>query len=182
MRKRARYDQKVADAALLVLFRRHRVPGAKGWELKKRLGSDYPEIIELLNRYLDKLGLQIRTIFDDVEGSDIEKPTRQQLDKARFMVTVKNPSSVEEDKLCGWRIDDIAALAVTTSLIASKGGRAIRKDIERVLKEKLPAWRVNIDKFVQSGYLNQDDEGNLEIGWRTRAEVDVHSLMDLLLK
>lgn len=180
MGRKARYDRKLKEAAVLLLYRRHRIPGAKGWELKKRLGADYPKIVDLLNAHLDKLGLEVRTAFE--EGEEVEKPTAQQLDKARFFVTIKGPLSAEEEKLCGWRIDDIAALAVTISLISSKGGTANRGDIKKFLKKKLPSWRFSLDKYVRQGYFDQDDEGNLRLGWRTKAEVDVHSLIDLLLK
>ncbi|HID90438.1 TPA: hypothetical protein EYP44_00575 [Candidatus Bathyarchaeota archaeon] len=178
MRRRAKYDVKVREAAMLLLFRRHRLPGAKGWELRKRLGADYHHVVSLLNDYLDKLGLQVKTVFEDEE---VEKPTQRDLDRARFFVTAKSPPLTEE-KLCGWRIDDVAALAIAISMIASKGGRLGRREIENFLKKKLPSWRANLDRFVQQGYLNEDGEGNLQLGWRTKAEVDVRSFLDLLIK
>lgn len=178
MRKRAKYDLKVRDAAILLLFKRHRLPGAKGWELKKELGTDYPEVVDLLNEYLDKLGLQVKTVFDEGE---VEKPSRGDLDRARFLVTVKSPPQREE-RLSGWRIDDIAALAVAISILTSRGGKASRKEIEDFLKGKLPSWRVNLERFIQQGYFDEDEEGNLQLGWRSKAEVDLHSLVDLLIK
>jgi hypothetical protein len=46
----------VKKAAQLLLFRSHRIPGVKGWELKKALGEDYIEVIAVLNSMLDRLG------------------------------------------------------------------------------------------------------------------------------
>ena len=62
-------------------------------------------------------------------------------------------------------------------------GRSGRKELERLLREKFPRWRVeySLDRFIQRGYLDQDEKGLLRIGWRTRAEIDEKSLMTLVL-
>ena len=41
--------------------------------------------------------------------------------------------------------------------------------------------RADIDRFIRRGYLEEDDEGMLYVGWRTRAEVDQKALLGLLL-
>ena len=86
-------------------------------------------------------------------------------------------------KTIGWRIDDIAGLAVSVAYIISKQGKVPRQDIERVLSEKLPGWRVklNIDRYIQQGYLGEDDQGVLFLNWRARAEIDSKKLVDLVV-
>ena len=83
----------------------------------------------------------------------------------------------------GWRIDDLAGLAITISYIISKKGQATRKDVEKLLSEKMPNWKVglNIDRYIRYGYLTQDDNGQLFLDWRTRAEVDQKALINMLL-
>jgi hypothetical protein len=83
----------------------------------------------------------------------------------------------------GWRIDDLAVLAASIALITSRQGRAPRSDIEQILREKFPKWRVdiNLDRFIRIGYLSKDEHDMLYIGWRSRAEIDQKTLMELLL-
>ena len=85
--------------------------------------------------------------------------------------------------MSGWRIDDIAGLAITISHIISKKGKAPRDEVEKLLRDKLPGWRVdlNIDRYIRAGYLAQDENRQLYIDWRTRAEVDEKALVNLLL-
>ncbi|MEM2465909.1 MAG: hypothetical protein QXZ47_01230, partial [Candidatus Bathyarchaeia archaeon] len=81
------------------------------------------------------------------------------------------------------RIDDLAGLAITIAYIISKKGKAPRKEVEELLREKLPSWKVglNIDLYIRYGYLTQDENEQLYLGWRTRAEVDQKALIDLIL-
>ena len=83
----------------------------------------------------------------------------------------------------GWRIDDLAGLAITISYIISKKGQASRKDIEKLLAEKMPNWKVglNIERYIRYGYLGQDDNGQVYLSWRTMAEVDQKALISMLL-
>lgn len=175
------YAMKMKRAVHLLFYKRHMKPGAKGWELKRQLGSDYPKVISLLNDYLAKLDLQVKTVFE--EGAPAEKPTTEHLDGARFYVTLKGSLTPKEAKLIGWRIDDIAALAVAILYIISKRGKASKKEVEDLLRSKLPNWRVdiNVNRYIRSGYLSEDDHGNLYLDWRTRAEVDQKALVDSLL-
>jgi hypothetical protein len=55
--------------------------------------------------------------------------------------------------------------------------------VEKLLRDKLPGWRVdlNIDRYIRAGYLAQDENKQLYLDWRTRAEVDEKALVDLLL-
>jgi hypothetical protein len=174
-------SRKLKRASQLLFFQRHRKLGLRGWELKKALGKDFMSIIDLLNSELDKLNLQVKVVFEDVEVT--EKPSEEQLDKARFFITIKNPLAVSDIIASGWRIDDIAALAATIALIISRQGKAPKSDVEQILREKFPKWKVdmNLDRFIRTGYLSKDDNDILYIGWRARAEIDQRMLMELLL-
>ena len=150
-------------------------------ELKKELGSDYPKILKVLNGHLEKLDLQIKTIFE--EETPLEKPTLEQLNKARFYVTLRGSFPAKDSKMMGWRIDDIAGLAASISYLISKKGKAPRKEIENLLKNKIPNWRVdmNLNRYIKAGYMAEDEHNQIYLDWRTRAEVDQKALVDLLL-
>jgi len=170
-------------AAQMIFYRRHREPGVKGWELRRRLGSDYPKVLQLLDEYLRNIGLTVKTVFEE-DGSPPENPTIDQLDKARFYVTLREELSFGDMKLVGWRIDDLAGLAVSLAFIISKGGKAPRKDLEDLLRIKLPGWRVdmNLNRYLRLGYLIEDENEQLYLGWRARVEVDQKKLIDLLME
>ncbi|MCW4051717.1 MAG: hypothetical protein NWE78_00735, partial [Candidatus Bathyarchaeota archaeon] len=172
---------KIKRAAHLLFFKSHRKPGVKGWELKKKLGSDYPRILALLNTNMEKLDLQVKTVFE--EGAPAMKPTREQLDRARFYVTLRGSLTPKETKMMGWRIDDIAGLAMTISAVIAKKGKVPREEVEQLLTDKLPNWRVNsnIDRYIRSGYIDEDEKGDIYLDWRTRAEIEEKTLIDLLM-
>lgn len=174
-------SRKLKRASQLLFFQRHRKPGLRGWELKKALGKDFMSIINLLNSELDKLNLQVKVVLEDGEEND--KPSEEQIDRARFFITIKNPLEVSDLMASGWRIDDVAALAATIALIISRQGKAPKKDVEQILREKFPKWRVdmNLDRFIRNGYISKDENDILYIGWRARAEIDQKMLMNLLL-
>jgi len=182
-KRKALYSRKIKRAVHLLFFRRHRKPGVKGWELRKKLGSDYPKVLKLLNSYLAKLDLQIKTVFEKGQHASLENPSLEDLDRAIFYVTLRGELTPTETKMMGWRIDDIAGLAITITYIISKGGKAPREEVEKILKEKLPGWRAetNIDRYIRAGYITQDENGQLYLDWRTRAEVDEKTLVDLIL-
>ena len=180
-KRKATYAAKLKRATHLLFFKRHVKPGVKGWELRKALGSDYPKVLKIMDEYLKALDLEVKTIFE--EGKQIEKPSLEQLDKARFYVALRGELVPKEAKMIGWRIDDFAGLAVAIAYIVSRKGRASREEVEELLREKLPGWKVglNIDRYIRYGYLTEDESGQLYLDWRTRAEVDQKSLIDLLL-
>jgi len=181
LKRKTLYLRKLKRATHLLFYRRHRKPGVKGWELKKRLGSEYPRVLGLLDTYLEKLDLQVKTVFEGEKPA--EKPTLEQLDRARFFITLRGGLTPKETKMSGWRIDDIAGLAITISYIISKKGKAPRDEVEDLLRDKLPGWRVdiNMDRYIRAGYLAQDENKQLYLDWRTRAEVDEKALIDLLM-
>ena len=181
-KRKATYAAKVKMATHMLFYRRHQKPGVKGWELHKTLGSDYHKVISVLDDFLKPLDLQVKTIFEEEKNPD--KPTLDELDKARFYVTLSGNLQPREAKMIGWRIDDLAGLAVTISFIICKKGQASRKDLEEILGEKIAGWKVglNIDRFIRYGYLQQDDNAQLYLDWRTRAEVDQKTLIEMLLR
>jgi hypothetical protein len=176
------YASKMKRATHMLFFRRHQKPGVKGWELHKALGADYPKVLEVLDHFLKDLDLQVKTVFEE-EKTPAEKPSLEELDRARFYVTLRGELTPKESKMIGWRIDDLAGLAVAISYIISKKGQAPRKDVEQVLSEKLPGWKVglNLDRYIRYGYLIQDENDQLYLDWRTRAEVNEKALIDMLL-
>ncbi len=182
MTRKAYYARKIKRATQLLFYKRHMKPGVKGWELKNALGSDYPKILKVLDGHLEKLDLQVKTVFEDGETPS-EKPTLEELNRARFYVTVRGGFPAKEGKMMGWRIDDIAGLATAISYIISKKGKAPRDEVEDLLRSKLPGWRVdmNMNRYIKSGYLGADEHNQLYLDWRTRAEVDQKALVELLL-
>jgi hypothetical protein len=169
-------------ATHMLFYKRHQKPGVKGWELHKALGADYPKVLGILDDFLKSLDLQVKTVFEE-EKTPVEKPSLEELDKARFYITLRGELTPKETKMIGWRIDDLAGLAVTIADILSKKGQAPRKEVEELLSEKLPGWKVglNIDRYIRYGYLLQDDNAQLYLDWRTRAEVNEKALIDMLL-
>jgi hypothetical protein len=182
-KKRGVYASKMKRATHMLFYRRHQKPGVKGWELHRALGADYPKVLEVLDDYLKSLDLQVKTVFEE-EKTPSGKPSLEELNKARFYVTLRGELTPKEPKMMGWRIDDLAGLAVTISYIISKKGQAPRKDVEELLNEKLPGWKVglNIDRYIRYGYLQQDENNQLYLDWRTRAEVDEKAFIDFLLR
>ncbi len=180
IKKKAVHAGKIKKASQMLFYKRHQKPGIKGWELHKALGADYPKVLDLLDDYLKPMDLRVKVVFE--EEKKPEKPTIEELNRARFFVVLRN-DSVTKDRLMGWRIDDLAGLAITISYIVSKKGIVARKEVEKLLGEKLPGWKVglNIDRYIRSGYLIQDEKSLLYLGWRTSAEVDEKALIEMLL-
>lgn len=177
----AEVSRKVRRASQLLLIQRHRTPGVKGWELRKILGKNYGKIIELLNDELNPLGLKVKTVLE--EGDLDSKPTPEELERARYFIVFKDPPTPSDVATGGWRIDDLSVLAASLAYIISRRGKAPRKEVEKLLREKFPKWKVvfNLDRYVRRGYLLEDKEALLYIGWRTRAEIDSKTLLNLIL-
>ena len=129
----------------------------------------------------ETLDFEVKIVHETGEKPD--NPTEDQLQKARFYVSLKKPLSTSELVLSGWRVDDVAALTVTIAYIISKQGKASRKEVEEILREKFPKWKVdyNLNRFQRRGYLSQDESGILYLNWRARAEIDQQTLLKLIL-
>jgi len=179
-RSDTRYSRKVKDAVHLLFFKHHRLPGVRGWELRQELGAEWLDVIDVLDKQLKLLDLKVTRALDD---PDIIEPTRAQLADARFYITMRGSVDQKTAKTIGWRIDDIAGLAVTIAFLILRQGKTPRVDVEKALAEKLPGWRtkMNVDRYIAEGYLGEDESGNLYIDWRSRAEVDQKQLVDLVL-
>ncbi|MFB0558399.1 MAG: hypothetical protein ACETVY_04700 [Candidatus Bathyarchaeia archaeon] len=175
------YSRKVKDAVHLLFFKHHRLPGVRGWELKQELGPEWLDVIDVLDNQLKPLDLSVSRVLDDPDI--VSEPTRAQLVDARFYITMAGTIDQKTTKTMGWRIDDIAGLAVTIAFLISKQGKSPRVEVEKVLAEKLPGWRakMNIDRYIEQGYLGEDEKGVLYMDWRSRAEVDQKQLVDLVL-
>jgi hypothetical protein len=81
MKKKAYYSRKIKRAAQLLFYKRHRTPGVRGWELKNKLGSDYPKILKVLDDHLEKLDLQVKIAF---EG---EEPTGEPISRVWLLLS-----------------------------------------------------------------------------------------------
>ncbi len=169
---RAYLERKLKRAFQLLILQRGRNPGVKGWELRRYIGKDFRKILEILSKELSSFGLEVY----EVKGPDNSE------DSSRFILRFREPPTLYEAEMAGMRIDELAVLAVTIAYINAKQGRASRKEMERFLREKFPKWRVeySLDRFVKKGYLEQNEE-LLQIGWRTRAEIDERTLLTLVL-
>ncbi len=165
--------EKLARAAQLLLYKHHMQPGAKAWELRRALGRDYEQVLKLFDAELEKLGLQVKRVSEGETSSESD----------RYYVILRGHPKLTEVRTFGWRIDDMAMLTVALAHILSKRGKVPLKEVERMLEEKFPRWRIEstLDRFIRRGYLSEDDEGLLYVGWRARAEIDQRTLLGLLL-
>jgi len=174
------YSKKVKEAVQLLFFKHHMLPGVRGWELRQELGPDWLDVLDVVNTQLKPLDLKVTRVLENPEAAE---PTKAELSDARFYITMRGSVDQKAAKTIGWRIDDIAGLAVSIAYLISKKGKSPRHEVERILGEKLPGWRtkMNVEKYITQGYLGEDDKGILYINWRSRAEVDQKQLVDLVL-
>lgn len=168
--------EKVKRAARILLFRRARRPGSRDWELRNRLGPNYRAVVEGLNEVLRDLDLQVREVPDagSVEGEEAG---------TRYVVVLKGTMTAADARLSGWRIDTLSGLAAAIALVLAKQGKVPRDEVEDMLADKLGRWRSEtlVDLYERSGYLQEDVEGFLGLGWRSYAEVDFKELVARLL-
>lgn len=178
------YSDKLKRAAHLLFFKRGRIPGAREWELKARLGRNYEEILDDFNRILNDLDLEVKRVREEAPSTLTDPISTDQEPEDRFLVRLRSEMTLSESRLCGWRIDNLAALAMTIALVISKQGKAPRDEVERSLSQKLGRWQsMNlVDIFIRTGYVREDETGLLRLGWRTKSEVDLKALMSLLLE
>lgn len=170
------YGEKLKRASHMLFFKRGKIPGAKSWELKVGLGKGYPKIVEQLDDLLKDLDLEVKKVdapaAEDAVGEE----------GYRYFVRLKGTLTPKEARMSGWRIDNLAALAACLALIVSKQGKADRKELEETIAHKAGRWRglTLMDTFLRTGYLEEDEDGLLRLGWRTKAELDLQSLMMLV--
>jgi hypothetical protein len=172
------YSDKLKRAVHLLVFRRGKLPGAKEWELKEKLGKNYEQVLTQLNQLLAELDLEIKKVIEPT-GSEVGPEKTVTPDEARYVVTLKGTLGLKEAKMIGWRVDNLAALSASVAYLVSKQGKAPREDLEKLLAHKFGRWKsvTLVDIFLRSGYLEEDDAGVVSLGWRTRSEVDLRTLM-----
>jgi hypothetical protein len=174
------YPERVKRAAHLLFFKRGRVPGARSWELKSGLGKEYLKVLTQLDESLKDLDLEVKKVESQVLSDYKAGPDGEE--ESRYFVRLKGTLTPREARMTGWRIDNLAALAACLSLIVSKQGKSERKELEEIIGQKVGRWRALTltDAFLRSGYLEEDEEGLVKLGWRTRAELDLENLMMLI--
>jgi len=171
------YSDKLKRAVHLLLFRRGKMPGAKDWELKEKLGKNYEQVLGQLNQLLSELDLEIKKVKETPTGEIT--PEGAPFEEARYQVILKGTLGLKEAKMIGWRIDNLAALSASLAYLVSKQGKAPREDLEKLLAHKFGRWKAAtlVDIFLRTGYLDEDDAGVMGLGWRTNSEVDLRALM-----
>jgi len=170
-------ETKLRRAAQLIFFKAHRIPGVKGWELKRSIGSGYPKIVKLLKSQIEPFGLSIKVIGED--GSELSfDDSEERLSSARFLMSIANPLRITDAKTSGWSIDELAGLTMCLATISSRGGKANRKELEDLLAQKFPKWKVRnyLSRYIRWGYF-EEKEDLIIIGWRTNAEVDLKQML-----
>ncbi len=174
------YSEKIKRAAHLLFFKRGKIPGARAWELRTGLGKGYSQVISQLDESLKDLDLEVKRVEVDAL-SDI-KPHGDGEEDYRYFVRLKGTLTPKEARMTGWRIDNLAALAACLSAVVSKQGKCERKELEELVGHKAGRWRslTLMDTFLRTGYLEEDEEFLMKLGWRTRAEMDLQSLMLLV--
>ena len=171
------YSDKLKRAMHLLLFRRGKMPGAKEWELKEKVGKNFEQVLEQLNQLLSELDLEIKKVKERTPAYATQDGIPG--DESRYYITLKGTLGLKEAKMIGWRIDNLAALAATLALLMSKQGKAPREDLEKLLANKFGRWKsiTLVDIFLRTGYLEEDDAGVISLGWRTQSEIDLKALM-----
>jgi hypothetical protein len=173
------YSDKLKRAVHLLLFRRGKIPGAREWEFKEKVGKNYEQVLAQLNELLSELDLEVKKVAEPRTEETAAEGRRAGLEEARYFVALKGTLGVKEAKMIGWRIDNLAALSASVAYLVSKQGKAGREDLEKLLAQKFGRWKALtlVDIFLRSGYLEEDDAGTMSLGWRTRSEIDLRALM-----
>ena len=171
------YSDKLKRAMHLLVFRRGKMPGAKEWELKEKLGKNFEQVLAQLNQLLSELDLEIKKVKEHSTADTLRNGSP--IDENRYYIALKGTMGLKEAKMIGWRIDNLAALAASVAYLLSKQGKAPREDLEKLLAIKFGRWKAVtlVDIFLRTGYLEEDDAGVTSPGWRTLSEVDLKTLM-----
>ncbi|MEM0482387.1 MAG: hypothetical protein QXM16_05835 [Nitrososphaerota archaeon] len=165
-------EKKMAQAVALILASGHRLPGVRGWELRRRLGKNFPKIINSLDSRLKQIGLRVKIVPDPEAGPE-------DLDRARFYIVLSDPLILSDVQTLGYSLDELAILSATLAYLLAKNGSSPEKELVEMLETKYPKWRVEaaLERLARRGYLNRTEEGLVSIGWRTLVEVDKQELL-----
>jgi hypothetical protein len=173
------YSDKLKRAVHLLLFRRGKLPGAREWEFNEKIGKNYEQVLAQLNELLSDLDLEVKKVAEPRTQEISSETGHAAREEARYFVALKGTLGVKEAKMIGWRIDNLAALSASVAYLVSKQGKVTREDLEKLLAQKFGRWKAItlVDIFLRAGYLEEDDAGTMGLGWRTRAEIDLRTLM-----
>ncbi|MEM0444426.1 MAG: hypothetical protein QXO86_00075 [Nitrososphaerota archaeon] len=168
----SKLEKKMAQAVALILASGHRLPGVRGWELRRRLGKNFPKIINSLDSRLKQIGLRVKLVPDPDAGPD-------DLDRARFYIVLSDPLTLSDIQTLGYSLDELAILSATLAYLLAKNGSASEKEVVEMLETKYPRWRVEaaLERLARRGYLARTEEGVVSVGWRTLVEVDRQELL-----
>ena len=174
------YNERVKRAAHMLFFKRGKIPGARNWELRTGLGKGFQNVLSQLDESLKDLDLEVKKV--EVDSLTDSGPKGEGEEDFRYFVRLRGTLAPREARMSGWRIDNLAALAACLALVVSKQGKSERKELEALIGHKAGRWRALTltDTFLRTGYLEEDEEGLVMLGWRTRAELDLQSLMMLV--
>ena len=174
------YSERLKRSAHMLFFKRGKIPGARTWELKAGLGKGFQKVLEQLDEALKDLDLEVKRT--EVPSGGDPGSNFEGEEGHRYFVRLRGTLTPKEARMSGWRIDNLAALAACLAVIVSKQGKSERKDLEALIAHKAGRWRsmTLMDTFLRTGYLEEDEEGLVKLGWRTRAELDLQSLMMLV--
>jgi hypothetical protein len=170
--------EKMKKALLLLLIQNKFIPGVKGWELRKYIGSKYPYILKLLDKELEDYGLKVKIVFDE-SIKDAENPTLNDYDKAHIYITSSSP--IYYSLKGQFNIEELGCLSACIIYIISKSNNANLQELINFLSSKIPKIKAKgyVEKFKRKGYLKIKDN-IVSIGWRTKAEIDLDALVKLL--
>jgi len=165
-------EKKLSVATSLMVASGHRLPGVRGWELRRRLGKNYPKLIESLNSRLKEIGLQVKIVHD-------QKAEEGDLDRARFYIVLADPLNISDIPTLGYSIDELAVLSATLAYLFTKNEKASYKEVVEMLETKYQKWRIEaiLERLSRKGYLMKNDDGTISVGWRTWVEVDKQELL-----
>jgi hypothetical protein len=82
-------EKRLAQAAAMILASGHRLPGVRGWELRRKLGKSFPKVMSALDSRLRQIGLRLKVVPDpDAEPNDY--------DKARYYIVLADPLTLSD--------------------------------------------------------------------------------------
>ena len=176
-KRRLTIFNKMKKMLIFLLVQRRNVPGAKGFELRRIIGTKYPFIANLLNKELETFGLKINIVFQ----GKVENPTLQDYDRAHFYIVTSDP--LVSTPLKGqFNMEELSALSASILYLVSKNNRCSYEDLMNFLNKKISKTKSKryLDKFIKKGYLEIDENDTIKLGWRTYAEVEIETLLKLV--
>jgi len=146
--------------------------------IKKHIGSKYPYILKLLDKELEDYGLKLKIVFDE-NIKDVNNPSLSDYDRAHIYIISSEP--VYYNLKGQFNIEELGCLAACIIFLISKSNNANLQELIDYLSSKIPKIKVKgfVEKFKRKGYLKIQNN-IVSLGWRTKAEIDLDSLIKLL--